>query len=97
MNAGHIGGIIGLVVGLAGGLVGSYLSIKSAKGSRLRRFMIASNIGCFAYVSSFLAVFLLVPEARTWIWLPYAIVLAPGLRFVIRNTLRIRREEQRIA
>jgi hypothetical protein len=93
MNIGFVGAIIGSFFGIAGGLIGTCFSIKNTKGPLERVFMIRSSITCWIGVGVFLAVLFFVPQARTWIWIPYGIMLPLAIRYMNAKQKVIRREE----
>ena len=95
MNAGLVGGIVGSLVGVAGGLIGTYFSIKNTNGPRERAFMIRSAIVCWIAVALFLTAMVLLPRARPWFWIPYAILLSFGIRYGNRMQMEIRQAEHK--
>ena len=88
MNPGIVGGIVGSLVGIAGGLIGSYFSVKNTQGPRERTFVIRCAIACWIGVSLFLAALLLLPQARSWIWILYTILLLLAIVTEIASSLR---------
>ncbi len=96
MHPGTIGAIVGSVVGLLGGVVGTYFTIKNTNGPRERAFAVrASAITWFAVTAFLVALFLTPAPYRFWLWAPYGILLALGIRVWNRKQARIREEESR--
>ena len=94
MNPGLIGGIIGGVVGLAGGVFGTYCSIKNTHGPRERSFMIKAAVVGWIAILIFLGLLFALPEPYKWfMWIPYGILLALGVRYGNRKQECIRQEE----
>ena len=94
MNLRLIGILLGPAIGLAGGLVGVYCSYKAARGPQERRFVILASIALAAFILSFLAALLLMPQAKVWLWVLYPLTLAIGIRYLNRKQEAIRRREQ---
>ena len=91
---GIVVGIAGGIIGLGGGLFGTYCTLRSAKGPRERAFLVKASVICWVLVLGFVAGMLLIP---TWhkhlLWIPYALLLTLGIRYVNSNQQRIRKEE----
>jgi len=89
-----IGAAVGIVIGLSGGLVGTYCAIRNTNGPRERAYAIRSSVVCWAFISLFLvALFLLPPDFRVFVWIPYAILLALGIVNSNRTQQTIRQTE----
>lgn len=94
MDAGMAGGVIGGSLGHLGGIVGTYFGIKKTETPRERRFAVKRTIGCWVFVSAFLAILYVTPPDRRWlIWLPYGVFLGLGVRWMNKWQTRIRSEE----
>jgi hypothetical protein len=90
-----VGAIGGSVIGIIGGVIGAYFSIKNTLGPRERAFMIRGAIICAILVTAFLVALWLIPGwYRHLLWIPYAVVLPMGIRYMNRRQAQIRREEE---
>ncbi len=94
MNAGVVGGLIGSILGVAGGVIGTYCSIKNAKGSLERAFMIKASVITWIAVSIFLILMFLLPNPyRLWLWVPYGILMPLGIIRINKRVAEIREIE----
>ena len=94
MNPGLIGGLVGGVMGTVGGLVGTYFSIKNTDGPRERAFMIKASAVCWVGILIFLALLFNLPDPyKSFVWIPYSILLPLGIIYSNKAQQRIRREE----
>ena len=91
---GLMGGIAGSILGLAGGAIGTYFSIKRTNTPRERAFVIRCAMVTWIFLVLFLVGLFLLPVSWKWmIWLPYAIFLPVGIRFMNRRQMQIQAEE----
>ena len=85
----------GAVMGVLGGIVGAYVSIRNTKTAAERRFMVRASIWAWIGISAFLVVLFLLPSPWRWlIWVPYAILLPLGIRYVNRRQTAIRQGDR---
>jgi hypothetical protein len=96
MDAGTIGGLVGSALGLAGGIVGTYFTVRNTRGPLERAFAARASAVAWLAVIAFLAALFWTPAPyRFWLWAPYGILLAFGIRTWNRKQARIREEESR--
>ncbi len=91
---GWIGGITGSLLGIAGGIIGSYFSIKSTNGPRERAFIKYYIAVCLVFILAFLGLQYYLPHPyKSFLWLPYALVLGFGIRYGNKKQQQIRADE----
>ena len=98
MNAGEMAGwagaIAGSVIGLMGGIIGTYFGIKNTNGPRERSFMIKASVACWVAVMAFLGLMFCLPGPyRQFLWIPYGVLLALGVRYMNRQQQILRQQE----
>jgi hypothetical protein len=94
MNAGWIGAIIGCTIGLIAGLIGTYCSIKNTDGPKEKSFMIkAIAVGWAIIVLSMGLLFILPYSYWCLLWIPYSVLLPPGIICGNKMHQRIRQED----
>jgi hypothetical protein len=96
MDAGTVGGLVGSALGVLGGAVGTYFSIKNTSGPKERSFVIRAAVVAWLVVLALVAGLLLIPRPYNWfLWIPYGVLLAVGIRHWNRKQAEIRNQEIR--
>ena len=83
--------ILGSCMGVLGGVLGTWCSIRNTQSSAERVFVIRCSIAILLLVIAFVAGLLLVPVPYYHLlWIPYAIALVVGVRWMNRAQARLR-------
>lgn len=94
MDAGLVGGLVGSAIGIAGGAFGTWASIRHTSGPRERTLMVRAALVAWTLVAVMLGGLLLLPQPwNAAVWIPYAIVLPLGIRWINRRQREIRAGE----
>jgi hypothetical protein len=98
MDAGTVGGLVGSAIGVLGGALGTYFSIKNTSGPKERSFVVRAAVVAWLAVLALVAGLLLIPRPYNWfLWIPYGVLLAVGIRYWNRKQAEIRNQETRRA
>ena len=90
-----IWGIAGSIVGLMGGLFGTYVAVANTCSQRERSFLIRCAIACWIVMAIFLALMVTLPQPYAQlVWLPLALTMTFGIRYINENQQRIREAEK---
>ncbi len=92
---GWVGAVLGTAVGVAGGAIGTYLAIANTSGPRERAFALKAAAACWGLVALYiLALFVVPPPFRHFLWAPYGLVLTGCILWWNRRQASIRRSER---
>lgn len=94
MHPGLIGGIVGTLVGIAGGVLGTWFSVRNTNGPRERAFMIKFAAALWLGIALCIVLMVMIPKPwRGLVWIPFGILLWPGVDYANKRQQRIRDEE----
>lgn len=95
MDTGTTGAIIGSALGIMGGLAGTYFSIRNTKSREEKSFVIKCSFVVWISVIAFLWGILALPKPYNhFLWLPYAILMPLGIRWMNRKQKAIQGHNQ---
>lgn len=78
------------------GVLGTYLSIRTAKTRRQKRFMIVWAIIIWSVLAVFVALYVWLEQPwRDYLWVPYLLLLPVMIVGIQRGRLRIQVDEKR--
>lgn len=91
-----IAAVVGCTFVVVGGAVGLWRSLRQARSTAERRYLLAWSAGCFAGIGALLAALAFLSDPYRWlVFVPYTLALGWAIRRSGSDLMRIRASEGR--